>query len=115
MGKRGSGPVKPAPTDASIEQQLRGAIDQWRYIARTGHRRIIRTMELMVMNHRQVFDYMSGEELLRQASYRQGMLYAFKMIAAMSQACLDENPEGAAIVAVQQSNQQDDEERDPYA
>lgn len=115
---RAGGPVKKHVTDEVIEAELRDAIDQLRFLNRVAHRRIIRAMELLVMNHRQAFDYMSGDEILRQASYRQGMLYAFKMVAAMSQACLDENVDGAKSVSVMSSNRaqpEDDEEFDPYA
>lgn len=81
---KGSGRTKVHPTDESIELELAASLVDWNYFGTPTHNRIIRTMDLMVLNRRRMFDLMTGELAQRQLAIEQGTLYGLKLIGNIS-------------------------------
>lgn len=84
-------------TDGDIDALAAQALGDWESFSRSTHKRIIKSMDLLVQNQRRMFDVMTGEQLARQGAFQQGVIFAYKRIAAMSQAALDETLNTEAV------------------
>jgi len=77
-------------TDAQVDELAADAVADFDRFSVLTLRRIIRAMDLLVQNQRRMFDVMTGEQLTRQGAFQQGVIFAYKRIAAIAQSALDQ-------------------------